>query len=839
MPPSALVISKLGIKCATSDTHVKGLLCLKISLPKDYPGSTGARWALFNSSPPNLVSQPTLHALPLAYSNSPNLRTAISLLSLPTSSDLPSPASLATRPYIDVSSTTAKVYVVTDAIGNRRRSGFKGKLENTERSEWLVCMEFKQTLDRDADEEIYKVLLPLPRCLDNVIRFQIVPPSTSTSIVNEVSILTEPKMLPLPPSTSQSNLYSTSQKDSETFAAEWEVEDVFGNGDEVGDEGSSWLEGRFQSTDILRLEWSFTSTMVDSSSSSLVITPTWSKSPSLQMYFASSAPGFDTVVPVEVNVPEGWAWSELLIEGNGLAYWRGVNEDWDEEDPDRTINEEHDDSFISVPGKSSRQSLFGPHGSSYLPSIAGSSSANLMRQTLPTTENIDDFSFEMSSDQLMARPHTPLGSKSTHVSKATNLSASKQLVAPTSYPLRHGRMFDLYFNDSGDRNFTLQGVLVPASPLTLVSQLLPFPIPLVSFPTNGGPQECIIQCPNALYSGDSTTTSEPKLVSISSGASFSWVEQGSHLIKRSSQSIKGDVKVRLKRDVWGIISMSILFPYPQHLDEVGFSLFSTDTNVRIVRASIDGLAAPRFLYSLGDQMDIRIGRREDRGGLAEVVLEISGRVIGMPVFEGTGDGFIELCGDNWDVARASFQTKGLTRTSPTTYYYTLSNPTSIIFSIPITSPVTASPTRTLFSFSTLFNLFLLWLLLSMGSQMQRLRQEVAFVADEARDLRYHGYQPSREQMDTQNYLERAVLQEASASNHFAPGAPKPQIAKDAFGLPTSLTNQVPRLANALAVRPYPFEGWEWVSNHPTVSSLKRGAVWVWRTVIWLLLPTVH
>lgn len=46
--------------------------------------------------------------------------------------------------------------------------------------------------------------------------------------------------------------------------------------------------------------------------------------------------------------------------------------------------------------------------------------------------------------------------------------------------------------------------------------------------------------------------------------------------------------------------------------------------------------------------------------------------------------------------------------------------------------------RTLFSFSTFLNLFMLWLLVSMGQQVQRLRNEVAFVADEARDLRMYG-----------------------------------------------------------------------------------------------------
>jgi hypothetical protein len=53
------------------------------------------------------------------------------------------------------------------------------------------------------------------------------------------------------------------------------------------------------------------------------------------------------------------------------------------------------------------------------------------------------------------------------------------------------------------------------------------------------------------------------------------------------------------------------------------------------------------------------------------------------------------------------------------------------------SPLAKIRARTLLSWSTLLNLFFLWLLLSMGQQVQRLRNEVAFVAEEARDLRLY------------------------------------------------------------------------------------------------------
>ena len=49
---------------------------------------------------------------------------------------------------------------------------------------------------------ISKAVMSLPKCLDNVIRFQILSPYASSSAsLGEVSILTEPKMLPLPLST--------------------------------------------------------------------------------------------------------------------------------------------------------------------------------------------------------------------------------------------------------------------------------------------------------------------------------------------------------------------------------------------------------------------------------------------------------------------------------------------------------------------------------------------------------------------------------------------------------------------------------------------------------------
>ena len=58
--------------------------------------------------------------------------------------------------------------------------------------------------------------------------------------------------------------------------------------------------------------------------------------------------------------------------------------------------------------------------------------------------------------------------------------------------------------------------------------------------------------------------------------------------------------------------------------------------------------------------------------------------------------------------------------------------------VPPRSLISRWRTRTLFSWSTLLNLLLFWLILSMGQQVQRLRNELAFVMEDTRDLRLYG-----------------------------------------------------------------------------------------------------
>ena len=102
----------------------------------------------------------------------------------------------------------------------------------------------------------------LPKCLDNVIRFQILSPPAgpSTGPSGEVSILTEPRILPVPASSfaGPSSPRRLSSRKPRAVGAEegWEDGEDLGpdgedsedeeGGTEDSEEEGSWLEGRFQ-----------------------------------------------------------------------------------------------------------------------------------------------------------------------------------------------------------------------------------------------------------------------------------------------------------------------------------------------------------------------------------------------------------------------------------------------------------------------------------------------------------------------------------------------------------------------------------------------------------------
>ncbi|OCF38740.1 hypothetical protein I317_07469 [Kwoniella heveanensis CBS 569] len=806
MAPSGLVISKLGVQATAADDQVKGLLCLKISLPREIEGRPGARWALFSSNPPPLTCTPSIFPLPLPLpaSRLPPCKLASKLLSLPLPTSYPpSPQTpLGEKPYIDVSSTTGKIAVVMDPSPSVRRrgssigtSGSGGGSSSTTRSgrrDWLVCMEFQVDLESGVEEAISKVLLPLPKCLDNVIRFQIISPSNSTG---EVSILTDPKMLPLPSSAfsrplpqketpSASPAHNAKGKDRAIIGEEgWEDGEDLGPEDLHSDEesepdpreddsdecGGCWLEGRFQSTDMLRLEWSYNPPSGSEEIPSLQISPIWDKrQPSISLVYTAVIGNMGNPAQLEVDVPDDWAWSDVTIQGQSLTSWVCVDggwKAWDNRDPDETLDgAEYDDSFATIrarrAGNVARRNSQLSNPSPFPPpatgsSSAASSSASLMRQTFPAPVDMkmEDYSFELSASMAQQKPTTPATLRRSP--SATNpMLASSTRSHSRGIELKIGRVFDLYFDeDSVERTVVFQGTLVPNSGSILVSPSLPMKIPFVILNGQRDTQGQL-QCPSAHYGTATQPTSDVELVNISQGGSFCWTDDQGQPLPLNRGLITGDVRLKLRRSVWGTVAANIAFSFPRQEDELGFSIpYQPGGEVKLSRATIDGISIAKAVYDTGSELNIRLGRRENRnGGAVAVELEIlpaPAGVVTLPVFEGKdGDVQVAFVGEEWtSLFEAGFNTN--LQPSPASLYaftYPRSSTEAPAFTLPnhsATSPALStrpnkSRSRTLFSFSTLLNLFLIWLIISMGQQIQRLRSEVAFVVDETRDLRMYG-----------------------------------------------------------------------------------------------------
>ncbi|WWC63615.1 uncharacterized protein I303_106220 [Kwoniella dejecticola CBS 10117] len=807
MAPTGLVISKLGIQATASDDVVRGLMCLKISLPKDSDGRPGARWTLFGSSPPRITTTPTIYPLPLPLpaSRNPQLRTASKLLALPQPSTYPPspPSGLGGKPYIDISSTTGKVYLVVDPVSSRRNSQSSRvggpSSQSTSRKEWLICMEFEVPLESGMEEGISKVLLPVPKCLDNTIRFQILSPnipsssSSSVSCLNqEVNILTDPKMLPLPSNAfgsdpsprngkgtsrghgksrkGQSKMKSTVGEDG------WEDGEVLGaddvpsgssdDGTEMSDEGSvdseegSWLEGRFPSTEILRLEWSFHASP-SSDIPSLQITPLYAKqSSSISIAYISQVPVTDNPVSIDIDVPDGWGWSDFTIQGESLLNWRCSDGDWGSSipNPDDTLQEgEYEDSFATIRAKPASSRRLTPASSTesgqsdFLPTIRStsnaSSSASLMRQTFPSlNERMEDFSFEMSSVE-----HKPPTPKSLRKSPMPNLltSTSSKGVSTWEQP-KFGKTFSLYFDEGHDRTITLQGTLVVSDKGLLVSPNLPIKMPFIQI--DGQSTQCQIECPCATYGAATTESSVPELVDAALVGSFRWTTADGVKFSPDGTPLKSDVRIRLRRSPWGAIRASMIVAVPSKSQEVGFSI-SHEQKINLLKTTIGGVDAPRAIYSGGGIQQILVGSNDQKpGGVLEVEWEclpgIKGE-IALPVFEDAeGVLKVDLVGDEWTSNVQSVKSN-MRSISPLQYTHSLSS--SVKPTLSLSLPGAAQSRRkTLLSVSTLLNLILLWLFLSMGQQLHRLKSEIDFVRDEYKDLRMYGVQsPLNQQSEAQ------------------------------------------------------------------------------------------
>lgn len=190
----------------------------------------------------------------------------------------------------------------------------------------------------------------------------------------------------------------------------------------------------------------------------------------------------------------------------------------------------------------------------------------------------------------------------------------------------------------------------------------------------------------------------------------------------------------------------------------------------------------------------------------------------------TGTLRVELEGNNWgDIIKTK---TNMTRTSSSSASYTAALPfrgkKAPYLTLSATHLGLPRSTRTLFSISTFVNLFFLYLLLSMGQQVQRLRTEVSFLADEARDLRMHA-------MDL--HQQQAHAPPPAMSTAEAPAAPPEghHVARaegQGAGADLDSTTAIARVVLRSA--------WgEWTS-HPTVRSVAKGLGWLWHAVVWIV-----
>jgi hypothetical protein len=453
-------------------------------------------------------------------------------------------------------------------------------------------------------------------------------------------------------------------------------------------------------TNQLRLEWSF---LNSTHPTTLHIQPRWHTiSPEIGFAYNTKLPhSQDRLVPIEIAIPDGWGWSQLSIQGDDLTSWQStdvphwsythtgtreetVDDDEDDEDgPEdsfstiRTLSTSRRNANrnrkslvdIPFPRTDSRPSL-GRNPSSV---GGGGGSASLLNQPLPDLR-MDEFSFEVNSmDRSLTppgtgRPGTPVGA-STRYPHPQNISASastprlggsttstgvdsRSIVPTTPTP---GSQFDLIFDDGdeGERSFRVEGILVPLSSLTLVSGSTPVVVPSVKSHPDIPDIESECQVTIAQLGRDEEVSL--RNTSSSSIGTFTWTDEYGSPIETDILGIKGTVRMRVHRDIWGMSSTSILFPWPSRTrrqgGEVTFGLGGSLG--RISKATVDGRDVRRYLApsssnttTVGGEMRLAGGQA---GGMAEVIIEFPVGESPFPILEGAeGQMILELKGPGWE-----------------------------------------------------------------------------------------------------------------------------------------------------------------------------------------------
>ncbi|WOO77106.1 uncharacterized protein LOC62_01G000693 [Vanrija pseudolonga] len=749
-----------------------GLLCLKVTIPRDLdPRQQQSRWGLFGGDhrPPKLRSIPALYSLSgvptLLGSPRPpqRLAAAVALLNLKPSAYPPialGPTSQ--RPVVDVSATTGQVYVVLEESNSPPRrsappAGTPGSPATTAaRSEWLIIMEVELPIQvvkhPSGTDEAFQVSLSLPRCLDNTISFQVVP---RDPLSDRVEIASVPPVISSQASTVKRGYRRSSVQSG--IEDGWEDGEVPGVLDALSDDSESDYEakgnqfdGRFQSTDLLQLEWRFLPSV--GSPPNLRIVPQWdSHRPLISMAFRATLPATPGPVVLESVLPPGWGWSELEITGEGLLSWRSTDgEGWIVLESGSTVDPDESTATIDAQQRTP------------------------LRQTgLPPGLDSADFSFELNSFDSPS-PRKPVTPGRRRPPSSERAAPELHRVVPRSPT--PASVFQLEFmapeDDGDERTIDFEGSIAPLN-LTLVSPGAQVQIPFVRFDDLSFPTKCTVTCPQASFvtndakpdqhtssaSSETTQTCDATLPSI---GVFNWTQDGQPLPVPSPVTIPGPVQVTIQRNVWAVQTVSSTFAWPANVAEVGARF--PGSSVRVVRATSNDTHLPRAVLPLPNDLgtEVRVGR--GRGSVELVVEVVSGDAVAVPSFShGKGDLLVELVGSEWDNLLSSVAATNLEKVSDRAYRGSLEVPGSIQLvkpsptepmpSAPSTTTTTTTATTTwrsrIVSWSMLFKLIIFFFMISTAMEVQRLRADLAFFADEARDLRLYGF-PRAADADTDN-----------------------------------------------------------------------------------------
>lgn len=508
------------------------------------------------------------------------------------------------------------------------------------------------------------------------------------------------------------------------------------------------------STDTLKLQWSFSSPTTESAH--LQITPRYEKErPSVHI-------SYETVISSEAKIVEailshGWGWADLSFMADGLIGWRCADGEWWDRRLSATTDHDNDD-LQDLSSDTVLEDSFSKLRNRSRSKAPGSAAASLLHQAVPVDIRVEDFSFEMGSMEAASppRPMTPgRDTSSRRVTGSPPGTARTVLSDPTP-----GRLFELDLRDAtGERRLVIEGVIVPLSRLTLVHPSVPVAIPALRI--DGDALECSVDCREmerfTLAEGHTT---HPLPETTAPGV-FRWTSES----RPTSSRLSGDLRIQVTIPASGRQTIEIRIPAQKHAGSVSFTVPLASDRLRLTRATSGAKAVPRAIVPGQTDTTLFI---DCKGRAADVACELDVvDALVLPTFPGaSGTATVAVESAHWRDGSISWRParkNSVKRISSTSFSYAMdTRPEVALVDRNSTSILKRARRFTLFSWPMLLNLFMLWLLLSLGQRVQRLRSEVAFVAEEARDLRMYAIERADQSRRTPLSTEQNYPAEVSA-----------------------------------------------------------------------------